>query len=241
MNRWWAVAAVVMLAGAHAPAQDIVGDVLAGNLVKPKPGVWAWYDVGDPASGNTLMLRLAIVGEEKVQDKTGYWLEIEVVPPVGYKSVYKMLVTGPANDPRNVHKMFQREGAEPAKEVPVPTGPQADTPKAKTDGAKKLVGEEEVEAAGAKMKASHYEIVQEGKQVDVWLSEAISPMGIVRMKSPASGMVLRAHGEGGEGARSVLDDDETPKGSKESEAVKVQVQVEKAPEAKKPKKGSAKK
>lgn len=237
MIRGMVALALGVLVGGYASAQDVVGDVLAGNLVKPKAGVWSWYDIADTASDSTLMLRLAIVGEEKVKGKTGYWLEIEVVPTMGYKSVYKMLVTGPANDPKNVHKMFLREGTEPAKEVPV--APESAAP-APPEGSKKLVGEEEIEAAGGKLRAKHYEIAQADKQIEVWTSENISPMGIVQMKSATSTMRLRASGEGGQEAQSALEQD-TPKAPNSAEAVKVQVQVDKTPDVKKTKKGETKK
>jgi len=97
---------------AAAQGQGVISDVFSGSLVNPKVGAWAWYDIngGRTADGGVIRLgamRLAIVGEEKVRDKQGYWLEMEYVPSVGYPSVYKMLLTGPAKDPANVHKMFR--------------------------------------------------------------------------------------------------------------------------------------
>jgi hypothetical protein len=97
---------------AAAEGQGVISDVFSGSLVNPKVGAWAWYDIngGLTADGGVIRLgamRLAIVGEEKVRDKQGYWLEMEYVPSVGYPSVYKMLLTGPAKDPANVHKMFR--------------------------------------------------------------------------------------------------------------------------------------
>lgn len=197
-------AALTYLAATHAAwAQEgVVGNVLAGELVKPEKGQWAWYLLTDKATDQQYALRIAIVEEEKVGKKKGYWLEIEVVPTLGYGSVYAMLLTGPASDPRNVHRIMVREGRNPVRETPV--DPQA----AKADKGKnpkrKSLGEEEIQTSGGLVQAEHMQWVANGQATDVWLNDDVRPLGIVRLVSNEGNLMLRNYGKGGPDARSTL-------------------------------------
>lgn len=201
---------VIGLVGFCAHGQGVVGDVLSGNLVDPTVGTWAWYNLTDATGTRRYLVRLAIVGEEKVKHKTGYWLEVEVVPQLGFKSVYKMLLTGPAKDPANIHRMRIREGTKPAVEVPLEDvlGDGKETAEgrpAKENSKRKLLGEEEVKTLGGEIRAEHYLLEGRKRKVEVWLNDQVKPMGIVRMTSPDGELVLRNCGEGGNDARSTLD------------------------------------
>lgn len=223
----------VLFSGA-ALGQGLVGDVLMGDLVNPKMGAWAWYDLSDARGEQTSVMRLAIVGEERVGLKAGHWLEMEVVPLVGYRSVYKMLLTGPASNPKNVHKVLLREGRGEVEDVPLPEEDGEAKTDEPPDPERKLVGEEEIAVqADTKVKAEHYELVSDGKKVEVWLNEDVRPLGIVRMVSPSGELKLRAYGLGGQDARSVINDPLPAGGSEKIEDMKVEVGVgepeEKAP------------
>ncbi len=186
-------------------AQGLVGDLLAGKLVDPKPGQWAWYNLIDARAGKKYVIRQAIVGEEKVNRKPGYWVEFEVVPEVGFKMVYKMLLTGPASDPKNIHRVIEKSGVDPAREVAVDTAtPANSTPESK----RRSIGQEEVMTMNGAVRAEHYEVTQGDQIINVWINEKINPTGIVRMQSQDGEMVLRNHGEGGENAKSIIT--ETP-------------------------------
>jgi hypothetical protein len=235
-----------------AQGQGVVGDVFSGRLVNPKVGEWAWYEIngGATSDGGVVRLgivRLAIVGEEKVLDKQGYWLEMEYVPSIGYPSVYKMLLTGPAKDPANVHKMFRREGLDKKQEVPLKPeshdgkgkagsskGKKDDTaaatpPEPATEPDRKLAGEDDIATAGGNIHAQHYEVADNSGKMDIWLNESVCPMGIVKMKSTEGSLLLREYGAGGPGARSVIDDPPPAAGKDAKGGVKVDVRVEKEP------------
>jgi len=195
----------VMLCGVGF-AQDMLGDVLMEKLVKPTNGAWAWYDLTDATSDQAFVMRLAIVGEERVEMKQGYWLEIEIVPLVGYRSVYKMLVTGPASDPKNLHKVLQRVGRGNAEEVPADKD-AAKEEKPAPEPERKLVGEEEVTIRdGSVVKAQHYQLTRDGQTVDIWLNDEVRPIGIVKQVTPSGEFKLRNYGVGGQDARSVIND-----------------------------------
>lgn len=217
-------------------AQSIAGDVLAGKLVKPKAGVWAWYDLTESATGKNFLVRLAIVGEEKVGMKTGYWLELEVVPLVGYKSVYKMLVTGPASDPANIHKMLQREGTGQVEDLPLdkgkkdkgaPKGEKEPQEPAAKEPERTPAGEEDITTPGGAVHAQHFEVGEGAAKQEVWLNEDVRPMGIVKLKSAEGELVLRNYGVGGKDARSVINEPLPPGSPEAGSDVKVEVHVEK--------------
>jgi len=185
----------------HANAQGVLGDVLAGKLVKPEVGPWAWYDLVDTETHKRFLLRQAIVGEEKIGRKTGYWLEVEVVPDVGFSTVYKMLLTGPANDPKHVHRLLLRQGENAVSEVPVDR--EAPSPK-KSKSKRDSLGIVEIETAQGMLLAEHV-LIEEGEtRVELWLNNAVRPMGIVRMKAEQGELILRNYGTGGENALSRL-------------------------------------
>lgn len=128
-------------------AQGVLGDVMTGKLVNPKDGAWAWYDLRDAETEQGLLMRLAIVGRERVRRRQGHWLEVEIVPMVGYRSVYKMLVTGPASDPSHLHQLLVREGREPVVEMELGDAGASER-SAPPEQERRLLGEEDVRTRG---------------------------------------------------------------------------------------------
>ncbi|HEO72633.1 MAG TPA: hypothetical protein ENN80_15355 [Candidatus Hydrogenedentes bacterium] len=222
MRRCLAGILLVAISGLAAGQQGVVGDVLSGRLVKPKVGQWAWYEMEDAETNRRYALRQAIVGEEWVGWKKGYWLELEVVPPVGYRSVYKMLVTGPASDPRNVHRLLVRDGLSEPVEAPVgqEEGGQSKTPAIKRES----MGVETVTTSAGEIKAEHLRLTSGGAASDMWVNDAVRPLGIVRMMSQDGELMLLKYGEGGRDARSVIDED--PLEGRAPPEPKVEVRVE---------------
>lgn len=200
--------AIMACAISSAYAQGVVGDLLAGKLVAPKVGQWAWYDVLAKDGSKQYVLRQAIVGQEKVGRKDGFWVEFEVVPEVGYRSVYKLLLTGPASEPENVHRVIEQSGIDPPRELPIPeqTGaPPAPRPK------RTSLGADTVKTLDGVVRAEHYEIIDGEKSTHLWINERIYPMGIVRLESDSGVMVLRNHGIGGQYAKSVITSPTAPR------------------------------
>ena len=179
---------------------------MTGKLVNPKDGAWAWYDLRDAETEQGLLMRLAIVGRERVRRRQGHWLEVEIVPMVGYRSVYKMLVTGPASDPSHLHQLLVREGREPVVEMELGDAGASER-SAPPEQERRLLGEEDVRTRGGDViRAQRYELGSGSERVEVWLNDDVAPMGIVRMVSAAGELALRNHGVGGQDARSVIDD-----------------------------------
>jgi len=143
------------------------------------------------------------VAQEKVGHKTGYWLEFEVVPEVGYKTIYKVLLTGPASDPRNIHRIIHRYGPEPPEEIPIER--EALEPDESNRIKRESLGMETVNTGDGPLRAEHVSVTKEDRVIHLWINEKIRPTGIVRMKTPGGEMVLRNHGFGGKAAQSVID------------------------------------
>lgn len=183
-------------------AQGVVGDVMAGKLINPEVGVFAWYEVTDKATGGKYFLRQAIVGEEAVDKKAGYWVETEIVPMEGFPSVYKMLLTGPANKTENIHKIIVREGASTPRNIPIEAG--EDMTKEEGKEKRESKGKEKVATAQGEIEAEHVVITQGGAKTDIWLNEKIRPMGLVRLVSAEGELVLQRYGKGGNDAVSNL-------------------------------------
>jgi len=113
------LAALLFLAAGPVGAQGPLGNLLGDELIDPRPGIYAWYEVEDAKTGQVLFMRQAIVGEERVGRRDGYWLEIEILPREGFPAIYKMLVTGPANERDHLHQVIAKPGAGPRVELPV--------------------------------------------------------------------------------------------------------------------------
>ena len=209
------------LFAAGAWGQGILGDILAGKLIEPEVGVFAWYEVTDAATGRKLWLRLAIVDKERVKLRTGYWLETEVKPQVGFPEVYKMLLTGPANDPENVHRIVVQQGGEPAREIAVD---ETENPEEAPKPERRSVGMEEITYGQETIEAEHIVIGEGADQVEVWINEKVRPMGVVRLVSGQGELQLQRYGKGGADARSAIGerDEETPQATEQDVRVRVE-------------------
>ena len=208
MRRRWLGMGVALLAAVSAGGQELMSDVLSGKLINPEVGVYAWYNLTDTESGSKFFLRQAIVGKDKVDGKTAYWVETEIIPQVGFPAMYKMLLTGPANDPKNVHRLLVREGAGPAEEVSLDTPEQGkesgDSDETKASERTSL-GKEEVDTPQGRLTAEHLTIKKGSVQTELWLNDEVRPMGIVRMQSPQGELLLQRFGKGGEDGESRID------------------------------------
>jgi hypothetical protein len=203
----WLPAALIGICSLIPPAaaQGIVGDVLSGKLIDPETGVYALYDLHDVSTGRRFMLRQAIVGEEKVGRAAGYWIELEIIPELGYPVIYKTLVTGPANDPSNIHRIIMQEGDDSPVEVPVPKAADEDGETA--PAVRESVGTEQVETPAGAIEAERFVLADPAApdaKTEVWINDDVRPMGIVRMVSPHGELRLVRFGKGGPDAVSAI-------------------------------------
>lgn len=202
MNIRHLVVFLVLSAGyGVASAQGMMSDVMSGKLVNPQVGAFAWYNLTDVSTGKTYFLRQAIVGQDRVKRKDAYWLETELIPKVGFPSVYKMLLTGPASNPRNVHRLLVREGTGVVQEVSLDQ--MGDAPDV-DEAPRELAGTETIDLPGGSIEAEHYIVGGGAEKTELWVSEEVPPLGVVRMKTPQGELSLQRYGVGGKDGESAL-------------------------------------
>src|SRR5690606_10068728 len=113
----------------------------------------------------------------------------------GFAQVYRMLLTGPASDPKNIHKMDVEDGNAPPREIPVDADTAEKGPMQTAE--KTLVGTAAVKYLKGSIEAEHYVFDTPGGKVDVWINEEVAPTGIVRIASDSGDLILREYGVGG--------------------------------------------
>lgn len=193
---------MTILTGAlTANGQGMMSDLMSGKLVNPEVGVFAWYSLTDGSSDREFFLRQAVVGTEKVNRKEAYWLETELVPKVGFPSVYKMLLTGPAEDPENVHRLIVREGQGPIQDVEID---RSKKPESVAESPRSAVTLETLTISGTEIQAERFTVEENGETTEIWVSDQVRPMGLVRMKSSQGELMLQRFGVGGNDGKSAL-------------------------------------
>lgn len=186
------------MAAVSSHAQGVISQLLSGQMVNPRVGVWAWYELTDAATGEKYFLRQAIVGEERDGKKLGQWLEVQVRPQVGFPTTYKMLLTGPASDPANIKRIYYQSGNDPIQKIE-PETLEPDKPAA--DPQPEPVNQQTIETPNGPIVCNYYKLAD---GTEFWLSDAVPPMGIVRLKSTEGELRLERFGEGGPDAATAL-------------------------------------
>ena len=198
MHRTMILIVLTAAVAGSAGAQGIASEILSGKLIKPEVGVYAWYDLKDYSVRKRFRLRQAVVGKERLRFKTGYWLETQIIPEVGFPAVYKMLLTGPASDPKNVHRIIFQEGQRPPAEIEV----RDVDPGVPTKNERKFLGKERISLAEGTIMAEHFKLSEDG--TEIWINKDVRPMGIVKFRSPQGELTLLRYGKGGPDGESVL-------------------------------------
>jgi len=197
------VVAFIAISSAAVGAQGALTELLAGKLIDPEVGQWALYDLSD-ADGNVVIgLRQAIVGEEKIGRKRGYWVELELVPKQGLRMIYRMLLTGPANNPKNVHEVWTKSEFDEPEQFPLDEESLAELAGGKKPKRKKM-GKEMVDTEGGPVEAMHYRYTADEGDASLWHSEDALPTGLVRFASANGEVLLRAYGIGGQFGMSAM-------------------------------------
>lgn len=193
----------MLTAALSATGQGVFQDIMAGTLINPEKGVYSWYELKDAEEGRTLFVRQAIVGEKKIQGKKGYYLETEIIPEVGFPVVYRMLLTGPATKKENVHEIIVRDGFNEPETLALDSleNPADDT----SEAVRTSLGTETITTPAGEIQAERFTIEQEGEKTEVWISDSVRPMGIVKMISSDGELLLSRSGQGGEDGESALE------------------------------------
>lgn len=178
------------------------------HLYAPVPGGWSRYALTD-AAGETATLTFAVVGEEK----GSHWLEVTSASEAG-TGVVAYLASGDPTRDENVLKVRVRDGAGPLMEIDRDTlrklaaqggdafGSSA-RPIGPTVGKLHPGPDEVVEVAGRPVVCQRMTVVAaDGREAQVWISEKVTPFGIVKLVSGEERVLLQDFGTGAKPALS---------------------------------------
>ncbi|HYB62276.1 MAG TPA: hypothetical protein VEH50_12465 [Methylomirabilota bacterium] len=196
IRMWFAAAAILALAVTASAQMGMGGMGMAGGfrgVWNPVVGAGGLYEIQNQRQGpggGTSQMQIAIVGQETVNGKTGYWLEMTMDNPRGGGAMYsKFLYVLDGHNMQIVRMVIQPPGRSP---IDMPVGgmmgnrqpqPQvADISREAQD-----LGSESVTVPAGTFTTEHYK-TSDG--ADVWVSPKVSPWGLVKMTSTNSNMTL---------------------------------------------------
>jgi hypothetical protein len=194
--RYTAAVWFVGLTALAASGQGAVSEILAGKLIDPEVGQWALYDLYDEHGRVVVGLRQAIVGEQKVGRETGYWVELELAPKQGLRTIYRLLLTGPADKPKNVHEVWVKSELDDPEQIPL-DDVRLDALAGAKKPKRKRVGKETVETERGPIEAMHYIYKMDDGDISVWHNEDALPTGLVKFETANGKVMLRTYGAGG--------------------------------------------
>jgi hypothetical protein len=176
---------------------------LAAQMFGPKPpslsGIWhpvvgtgAAYEMTDKGGKNTQM-EITIVGKEDVDGKPNFWLEMAMTDPHTSAPVYvKSLMSVNDSGVTSMRMVMQIPGQPDPMEMdmnmnPAGHGAKQTTPANIADKAE-TVGTESVTVPAGTFSCTHYRM-KDGTG-DAWVSDKVSPWGLVKSTGKDSSMVL---------------------------------------------------
>jgi hypothetical protein len=151
---------------------------------KPVVGAGGQYQM--QVKDRTMKVAYAVVGTEDVEGTPGYWMEIRTEGAgMPGEMVMKQLMVVQAGK-GEVKRMIMQAPGQPPMEMPVgfmpgmgPRG-QSTQPRAETSPPEK-VGTESVTVPAGTFVCDHYRQQMRNGAVDYWVSEQVSPYGVIKL------------------------------------------------------------
>jgi hypothetical protein len=171
----------------------------------PCPAVYPAPRVGDYArmmftneAGESMLIRFAIVGQDDVQGKPHYWMEVVYAPPeIGDDVIAQMLVPYYPFENEDIRGYVVQMPGQPPQRVPLrmlealgantSPGPGWQEQCASAED----LGLERVTVAAGTFRARHYRSAEDDAG-DVWIADV--PFGIVKFVTASGRMQLVEHG-----------------------------------------------
>lgn len=193
-NRWRMGMALIcgsalLAVGASAQFPGMQGPPSMRGVWAPVVGAGAAYEITEK-KGEKNDLEIAVVGAETIEGQPGHWLEMAIKTRDGVM-VMKNFVALKGKETPVLRMIMQAPGEEPM-EFPMQMmgmgrGPQKAQKADVREGATK-VGTETITVPAGTFACEHYKTA-EGE--DVWVSEKVSPWGMVKFTGKDSSMVLQ--------------------------------------------------
>ena len=155
------------------------------KFVNPVVGKGAEYESTNSNSKTPRTMDLGVVGKESVDGKDGFWMQIITTDSKNQGIVAKGLIT---KDDFQFHKMVMQLQGQPAMEMPYNpnSGRGQQLHDAMTDW--HSVGTETITVPAGSFSCEHYKNDKDGS--DLWVSDKVTPFGLVKQTGKDSSMVL---------------------------------------------------
>jgi hypothetical protein len=159
------------------------------GLFNPVVGSGAQYEIQSSEKEGKMVMEIDVVGKESVDGKDGYWFESTVSNPQMGEMVMKML-TVPDGANTTVVKMVMQMAGRPPMEMPMQMTRMNQQNRAPVDIRSQAedLGTESVTTPAGTFTAHHYRM-KDGSG-DSWISEQVSPYGLIKHQGKDSTMVL---------------------------------------------------
>jgi hypothetical protein len=169
-----------------SPAQmgmDLFRKPTIESAFNPVVGKGAVYTMTSKRDSTPKTMEMAVVGKDSVDGKDGYWLEFTMTTEKG-PFVGKSLMT---KGDFEIHRMILQMNGQ-AMELPMNMSRQNTAEKALNKEDWHSVGNESVTVPAGTFDTVHWR--NDKKNSDIWISDKVSPFGMVKEVSPDSSMVL---------------------------------------------------
>ncbi len=183
------------MAGAQGGPGGPMGGMMMGGgpqprgIFNPIVGSGAQYEFDSPGKGGKMTMEIDVVGKESSGGKDGFWLETTMSgTPMGDMIMKMLLVSDGAS--ATVEKMIMQAATSPPMDMTPQMGRAAGQTKQNVDirnNAEK-VGSESVTTPAGTFTADHYRM--KDSSGDFWLSDKISPYGLIKGQGKEFNMVL---------------------------------------------------
>jgi hypothetical protein len=191
ISRTIAASSILVLAlGGLACAQGPMGGMLGPQprgIFNPIVGSGAQYEIQRGADGNVkkTSLEIDVIGKEASDGKDGYWLETSANTPVGDMVLKVLTVQDGGNT--SVTRMIMQMAGRPATEMPA-MGRMQQKQSLDIRSEADKVGSESVSTPAGDFTADHYRM--KNGSGDFWVSEKVSPYGLIKYQGKDMTMVL---------------------------------------------------
>jgi uncharacterized protein DUF3108 len=156
----------------------------------PVVGSGAAYQMENKREGKR-EIEIAIVAAETAAGKPGHWMEMSFKDPKSGQMVMRQMMALEGKEMKVLRMVFQQGDEEPI-EMPMQMmammGGQQRQQKSDVRSDAEKVGTESITTPAGTFECEHWR--SKDKSSDYWVSEKISPWGLVKMTSPDESMVL---------------------------------------------------
>lgn len=158
---------------------------LPRGFFNPVVGGSAVYETTSTQDGQKRDIEFAIVGKESVEGKTGYWLEYGISEKQSGEIIVKALTVVDGTTATVSRVIMQMPGAPP---MEMPSQMSRSSVPANIAAQAEEVGTESVTTPAGTFSCKHYRM-KDGSG-DTWVSEKVSPFGVVKNVGKDSTMIL---------------------------------------------------